>query len=125
MRIVYMGTPEFARQPLITLCKSNHQIAAVITGEPKRRGRGSRTARTAVHEEADRCGLPVLTPKSLKDEVFHDKIRRLSPDLIVVIAFRILPEDLFSIPKYGSINVHASLLPKYRGPAPINWALIN
>jgi len=125
MRIVYMGTPEFARRPLVMLCDSEHKVAAVVTGNPKRRGRGCQTCRTEVHEEAERHNLPVLTPSSLKDEAFHDQIRSLEPDLIVVVAFRILPEALFSIPKFGSINIHASLLPKYRGAAPINWALIN
>ncbi len=120
-----MGTPEFARRPLVTLCESEHEVAAVVTGRPKRRGRGGQTCGTEVHQEADRRNLPVLTPSSLKNKAFQDQIRSLEPDLIVVVAFRILPETLFSIPEFGSINIHGSLLPKYRGAAPINWALIN
>jgi len=125
MKIVYMGTPEFARTGLAALCESDHEILAVVTGEPKRRGRSKELVNTAVHDEAIRRGLPLLTPKSLKSKALHETVRELDPDLIVVIAFRILPESLYTIPRLGAINIHGSLLPKYRGPAPINWALIN
>jgi len=120
-----MGTPEYARRPLSVLCNSRHEILAVVTGEAKRTRRSKKLVPTAVYDEATRHELKVYTPTSLKDSKFHREIKTLKPDLIVVVAFRILPEELFTIPKYGSVNIHASLLPKYRGPAPINWALIN
>lgn len=125
MKIVYMGTPEFARVPLAALCESGHEVVTVVTGQPKRTGRSKELVNTAVHDEATKRGLPILAPKSLKSKALHESIRQLDPDLIVVIAFRILPESLYTIPKLGAINIHGSLLPKYRGPAPINWALIN
>ncbi len=125
MKIIYMGTPEFARQPLTCLHESKHEIVAVVTGPDERSGRGGRLVPTAVRDEAERLGLTVFTPISLKDEGFYESLQVLRPDLIVVIAFKILPEKLFTIPRFGSINVHASLLPKYRGAAPIHWALIN
>jgi methionyl-tRNA formyltransferase len=125
MKIVYMGTPEFARRPLAALCASKHEVLAVVTGQAKRVGRSKNPSPTAVYQEATRQGLPVLTPASLKDSAFHVHIGSLKPDLIVVVAFRILPPELYSLPKHGAINIHGSLLPKYRGAAPINWALIN
>ncbi len=125
MRIVYMGTPEFARLPLVPLAESRHSVLAVVTGPDKYAGRGHRLVQTPVKQEALARGIPVMTPSSLKDESLAESLRLLAPDLFVVIAFRILPARLFSIPKLGSINIHGSLLPKYRGAAPINWALIN
>jgi len=125
MKIVYMGTPEFARRPLAALCESKHEVLAVVTGQAKRVGRSKNPSPTAVYQEATRQGLPVLTPASLKDTTLHEHIGSLKPDLIVVVAFRILPPELYSLPKHGAINIHGSLLPKYRGAAPINWALIN
>ena len=120
-----MGTPEFACTPLTALHNSEHKIAAVVTGPDKPAGRGKNLRPTAVKEQAEQFGLPVLTPESLKSEEFYLKLKEISPDLIVVVAFRILPERIFGLPKFGSLNIHGSLLPQYRGAAPIQWALIN
>lgn len=125
MRIVFMGTPEFARANLACLCESSHDVVAVVTGRDKPSGRGQRTVRTLVCCEAADRDIPILQPKSLKSAELHDQLRELRADLFVVAAFRILPESLFTLPTHGSINVHASLLPRYRGAAPIQWALIN
>lgn len=125
MKIVFMGTPEFACPSLEELHNSNHEICAVVTGADKPAGRGKKILPTPVAKIAERFGLNILKPASLKAESFFKQIKELSPDLIVVIAFRILPKKLFSLPKSGSINIHGSLLPKYRGAAPINWAIIN
>jgi methionyl-tRNA formyltransferase len=125
MKIVYMGTPEFAVPALGALAQSQHQIAAVVAGEDKPSGRGKKIQPTPVKLKAQELGLTVLTPKSLKSDELFDQLKAIKPDLIVVIAFRILPERLFEIPKSGTINIHGSLLPKYRGAAPIHWAIIN
>jgi methionyl-tRNA formyltransferase len=121
-----MGTPEFARLPLEYLKKEGrHEILMVVTGPDKPSGRGRKLTATPVKLSAKKMGIPVCTPESLKDEAFLDQIRRTDADIFVVVAFRILPEGLFTLPRYGSINLHGSLLPKYRGAAPIHWALIN
>ncbi|MFH1687407.1 MAG: methionyl-tRNA formyltransferase [bacterium] len=125
MKIVYMGTPAFACQPLLALHQSKHKVVAVVTGPAKRRGRRGDPCPTEVCCSAQELGLTVLTPKGLKSPRLHDQLAALEPDLFVVVAFRILPEKLFTLPRYGSINIHGSLLPRYRGAAPINWALIN
>jgi methionyl-tRNA formyltransferase len=118
-----MGTPAFACKPLMALHESRHEIRAIVTGTDKRRGR--KVCPTEVCQSAESLGLPVLTPKSLKSNELYEELKAYQPDLFVVVAFRILPERLFSLPRYGSINIHASLLPSYRGAAPIHWALIN
>ncbi len=120
-----MGTPEFARLPLAHLCESRHSVLAVVTGPDKVAGRGHKLIQTPVKQEAESRGIPVLTPASLKEPGLDDALRQFNADLFVVIAFRILPARLFTIPRLGSINIHGSLLPRYRGAAPINWALIN
>lgn len=125
MKLVYMGTPEFARVPLTCLAGSRHTVLAVVTGPDKAAGRGRKLQPTPVKAEAERLGLPVFTPRTLKSRQLRDDLTALRADLFVVVAFRILPESLFTVPAIGSINVHGSLLPKYRGAAPINWALIN
>lgn len=129
MKIVFMGTPEFARRPLEQLYSGSsskkHEILAVVTGSDKKSGRGLKLVPTAVKSASQALGIPVLTPMSLKDESFINEIKEFEADVFVVVAFKILPEKLFSIPKFGSFNLHGSLLPKYRGAAPINWALIN
>ncbi len=125
MKIVYMGTPKFAVPALMALSKSRHQIVAVVTGEDKPSGRGKKVQPTPVKLKAQELGLTVLTPKSLKSDELFDQLKLINPDLIVVIAFRILPERIFELPKFGTINIHGSLLPKYRGAAPIHWAIIN
>ena len=125
MKIVYMGTPEFAVPALGALSQSRHQIAAVVTGEDKPSGRGKIVQPTPVKQKAQELGLTVITPKSLKSDELYEQLKAIQPDLIVVIAFRILPQELFDLPKYGTINIHGSLLPKYRGAAPIHWAIMN
>lgn len=125
MKIVFMGTPEFARVPLVTLLSSRHKVLAVVTGADKQVGRGRRLLPTPVKQEAEKHGLTVFSPSSLKSEDLYRSLAALQADLYVVVAFRILPERLFALPRLGSINIHGSLLPKYRGAAPINWALIN
>lgn len=125
MKIVFMGTPEFARATLAHLCESDHEILAVVTGREKPVGRNRRPTPTEVCKEAGCRGFRTLTPKSLKSEELYNDLKKLNPDLFVVAAFRILPPRLINLPRLGSINVHTSLLPKYRGAAPIHWALIN
>ena len=120
-----MGTPAFACQPLLALHNSQHEVLAVVTGPTKRRGRRGKACPTDVCCSAQDLGLTVLTPKSLRSKKLHEQLRALGPDLFVVVAFRILPESLYTLPRLGSINIHGSLLPKYRGAAPVNWALIN
>jgi len=125
MKIVFMGTPGFARAILESLIDSDHEILAIVTGQDKPVGRKRVPTPTEVRQLAERHSLPVLTPPSLKDDELHRKLKELDADLFVVAAFRILPPRLFKLPRLGSINIHASLLPKYRGAAPINWAIIN
>ncbi len=120
-----MGTPDFAVPSLEHLHKSPHQIQAVVTVPDKQQGRGRRVRPSAVKLAADTLGLPVLQPDNLKDPEFVQELQNLNPDIIVVVAFQILPEVIFTLPKMGSFNLHASLLPRYRGAAPIHWALLN
>jgi len=120
-----MGTPEFACVPLAHLCRSRHDVQAVVTGPDQPAGRGNRLSPTAVCDAACGLGLEVLRPDSLKDETLYERLKAYDPDLIVVVAFKILPQRIYSLPRLGAINLHASLLPKYRGAAPINWATIN
>ena len=125
MKIVFMGTPEFAVPSLEILGKNGHTISAVVTTPDKERGRGQQMSFTAVKRAALDAGYPVLQPVSLKDRSFADALREYAADVFVVVAFRILPREIYTIPPKGSFNLHASLLPKYRGAAPINWALMN
>ena len=120
-----MGTPEFACQPLGQLCQSRHEVVAVVTGADKPSGRGRKTQATPVCQAAYCANLNIIKAARLKDQTLLDQLEALKPDLIVVIAFRILPQKLIDLPRLGAINIHASILPKYRGAAPINWALIN
>jgi len=120
-----MGTPDFAVPSLEAINISDHQLIGVVTAADKERGRGREISFTPVKDYAIKNKIPVLQPEKLKDPKFIEIIKALSPDLIIVIAFRILPKEIFEIPKYGTFNVHGSLLPKYRGAAPIQWSLIN
>jgi methionyl-tRNA formyltransferase len=120
-----MGTPDFAVPSLKILIDNGYLISAVVTAPDKPRGRGQELSPTPIKQLALQHNISVLQPESLKDPVFGRHIRNLSPDIIVVVAFRILPRDIFTIPRLGSFNLHASLLPKYRGAAPINRAIIN
>ena len=124
-KIIFMGTAQFAIPCLNNIEKNNFNLLAVVTSPDKPAGRGLKISESPVKEYAKKNQLNLLQPVNLKDSNFINQIRRLKPDLIVVVAFRMLPEILWSIPTFGSINVHASLLPNYRGAAPINWAIIN
>ncbi len=126
MRILYMGTPDFAVLPLKTLMDDGHEIVGVITREDKPKGRGMKLAFTPVKEFALTCDLTVFQPTTLKDGAISELLEELSPDIIVVVAYgKILPEYILKYPKYGCINLHGSLLPKYRGSAPIQRAVLN
>ena len=120
-----MGTPQFAVVSLNKLLESEFNIIAVVTAPDKEKGRGLKIQPSPVKLEALKYNIPVLQPEKLKDEQFLSRLNALKPDLIIVVAFRILPESVFSLPPLGTINLHGSLLPKYRGAAPINWAIIN
>ncbi len=124
MRIVFMGTSEFGIPTLRTLLSKQYPVDAVVTVPDKPAGRGRKLQGSPVKAFALEKGLPILQPASLKDPWFVDSLKKLRPELIVVVAFRILPPAVFTIPSFGSINLHASLLPAYRGAAPINWAII-
>jgi len=124
MRIVFMGSPDFSIPSLEKLHQSNHEIAAVVSNVDKRRGRRAEPTPTAVKKKAMELGLPVIEVEDLDSPSFHQELNTLEPDLFVVVAFRILPPEVLAIPKKGAINLHASLLPKYRGAAPIHWAIM-
>lgn len=125
LRIVYMGTPDFAVAPLRKLVEKGYNVVGVVTMPDKPAGRGLHLQQSAVKRYAVEAGLPVLQPGKLKDPQFIEAFRALQPDLGIVIAFRMLPEVIWSMPALGTFNLHASLLPQYRGAAPINWAIIN
>lgn len=125
LRIVYMGTPDFAVAPLRRLVESGYHVVGVVTMPDKPAGRGLHLQQSAVKRYAVEVGLPVLQPEKLKDPQFVEAFRALQPDLGIVIAFRMLPEVIWAMPALGTFNLHASLLPQYRGAAPINWAIIN
>ena len=124
-RIVYMGTPEFAVAPLDALIKEGYNIVGVVTVADKASGRGLKVNESAVKKYAVEHNIPVLQPISLKDPEFLDALKAWKADLFVVVAFRMLPKVVWEIPKLGTFNLHAALLPQYRGAAPINWAVIN
>lgn len=125
MKIVFMGTPEFAIPTFKILLENKYEIQAAVTVPDKMKGRGLQLSQSAVKRFAIEHDIEVLQPEDLKDKDFIEKLSSFRPDLIVVVAFRILPPEIFKIPKHGSINLHASLLPKYRGAAPINRAIMN
>lgn len=125
LRIVFMGTPEFAVPMLDILHKSRHQIVAVVTAPDKPAGRGMNLQQSEVKQYAVANGLRILQPEKLKNPDFLNELKVLEADLFVVVAFRMLPEVVWNMPPLGTINLHASLLPNYRGAAPINWAVIN
>ena len=125
LRIVFMGTPEFAVPSLKALVEGGYQVVAVVTTPDKPAGRGRKLHESDVKVAARELGLPILQPEKLRDEAFVEELRSLKPDLGIVIAFRMLPEVVWAMPPLGTFNLHASLLPQYRGAAPINHALIN
>ncbi len=124
MKIIFWGTPDFAVPSLKILFENNHQILAVVTALDKERGRGRKLSFTPIKNFAIQNNIPVLQPEKFKSEDFIATLKTFDGDLYVVVAFKILPREIFAIPKHGSFNLHASLLPKYRGAAPIQWALI-
>jgi methionyl-tRNA formyltransferase len=124
-RVVFMGTPEFAVASLKALSEAGVNIVGVVTTPDKPQGRGQVNKESDIKKFARSINIPILEPEKLKNEVFINDLRRLNADLNVVVAFRMLPEVVWSMPSYGTINLHASLLPNYRGAAPINWAIIN
>jgi methionyl-tRNA formyltransferase len=125
LRLVFMGTPDFAVGILDALQESIHEVAAVVTVGDKAAGRGQKIKESAVKIYAQARNLKILQPEKLKDEYFLTQLKDLQADLFVVVAFRMLPEEVWKMPAFGTINLHASLLPNYRGAAPINWAIIN
>ncbi|RPH89618.1 MAG: methionyl-tRNA formyltransferase [Calditrichaeota bacterium] len=125
MNIVFMGTPDFAVPSLVKLMDAGQQLVGVVTVPDKPAKRGQKLQSSSVKAFARSKGLPVLQPQQLNDPVFLQQLTDWSADLFIVVAFRILPEEVLKIPRLGAVNLHASLLPKYRGAAPINWALIH
>ena len=125
LRIIYMGTPDFAVESLRALVDGGYNVVAVVTMPDKPAGRGHQLQYSAVKQYALSVGLPLLQPERLKDESFLQELRSYSADLQIVVAFRMLPEVVWNMPRLGTFNLHASLLPQYRGAAPINWAVMN
>ena len=125
IRIIYLGTPDFAAESLRALVEGGYNVVAVVTMPDKPAGRGHQLQFSAVKQYAMSIGLPVLQPQRLKDEHFLAELRSYRADLQIVVAFRMLPDIVWSMPRLGTFNLHASLLPQYRGAAPINWAVMN
>ena len=125
IRIVYMGTPDFAVESLRALVEGGYNVVAVVTMPDKPAGRGHQLQYSAVKQYALSVGLPILQPERLKDENFLAELKSYNADLQIVVAFRMLPEVVWNMPRLGTFNLHASLLPQYRGAAPINWAVMN
>ena len=126
MRTLFMGTPEFAVPSLKALFKKGYEISAVITQPDKPKGRGKQLVAPEVKTASERMGLDIYQPVSIKDLEFINILKKINPEIIIVVAFgQVLPKEILEFPKYGCINVHASLLPKLRGAAPINWSIIN
>ncbi len=125
LKVVFLGTPDFAVESLKALQHSSHEVVGVVTMPDKRQGRGRKLTGSAVKNYAVENALLVLQPEKLKNPAFIEQLRALEADIFVVVAFRMLPEMVWNMPKLGTVNVHGSLLPQYRGAAPINWAIIN
>lgn len=125
LQILFMGTPEFSVPMLNAIYESTYNLIGVVTAPDKPAGRGRKLSKSAVKEYAESKGLKVLQPKNLKSPEFLNQLKDMKPNVIVVVAFRMLPRQVWDFPEYGTFNLHASLLPQYRGAAPINWAIIN
>ena len=125
LRIVFMGTPEFAVASLKALIDNGYNVVGVVTAPDRPSGRGQKLHQSDVKVYADSCGLPVLQPEKLKDENFLHDLKALNADIQIIVAFRMLPEVVWKMPEMGTFNLHGSLLPHYRGAAPLNWAIIN
>ena len=124
LKLIFFGTPEFAVDSLHEI-NLKYSVNCVVTSPDKKSGRGQKITQSEVKNYAEKNNIKILQPDNLNDKEFINKIKEINPDIIIVVAFRKLPAEIFSIPKYGTINLHASLLPNYRGAAPINWCLIN
>ena len=124
MRLAFFGTAGFALPILDRILASEHDVVGVVTGPDKPVGRGRKLTPTVIKQRALDEGLPVLTPERLKDKDFLEDLKEWQPEIAVVVAYRILPREVFDLPRHGTLNIHPSLLPKYRGPAPLNWAII-
>ena len=124
IKLIFFGTPKFAVDSLHEI-NLNYTVNCVVTSPDKKSGRGQKITQSEVKNYAEKNNIKILQPDNLNDKEFINKIKEINPDIIIVVAFRKLPAEIFSIPKYGTINLHASLLPNYRGAAPINWCLIN
>jgi len=125
LRIVYMGTPDFAVEPLKKLVENGYNVVGVVTNPDKPAGRGQKIKESTVKQYAGSKSLKILQPDKFKSDSFLNDLRQLNADIQIVVAFRMLPEVVWNMPKQGTFNLHASLLPQYRGAAPINWAIIN
>ncbi len=125
LRIVFMGTPEFSVPMLKAIHESKYTLSGVVTAEDKPAGRGRKLKKSAVKIYAEKENITILQPRNLKSPEFINQLKTLNPNVIVVVAFRMLPKEVWQLPEYGTFNLHASLLPQYRGAAPINWAIIN
>lgn len=125
MKIIFFGTPDFAIPSLKILHQSENEVVAVVTAPDKQRGRGRKLSFTPIKQYAVDNNIPVLQPEKMKDPIFIEALKSYNADLFVIVAFRILPAEVFTMPTHGSFNLHGSLLPKYRGAAPIQWAIIN
>ena len=125
LRVVFMGTPEFAVESLKALVENGYNVVGVITAPDKPAGRGLKVTESAVKKYAVSADLPVLQPEKLKNPAFLEELAALKADLQIVVAFRMLPEVVWAMPPLGTFNLHASLLPQYRGAAPLNWVVIN
>lgn len=125
LKVVYMGTPDFAVESLDAICQAGYDVAGVVTVPDRQTGRGLKITYSPVKEYALEHGLRLMQPEKLRDEAFQAELRSLGADVFVVVAFRMLPQSVWSMPRLGTFNLHASLLPQYRGAAPINWAVIN
>ncbi len=125
MKIVFLGTPDFAVASLKALVENNYEVVGVVTMPDKKSGRGMKLQQSAVKKYAIEQNIPVLQPTNLKDEGFQSELRALEADLQIIVAFRMLPDAVWQMPKHGTFNLHGSLLPDYRGAAPINWAIMN
>lgn len=124
MELIFFGTPEFAIPSLRMILQEGYEVAAVVTAPDKPGGRGQKILSSPVKEYAIQKSIPILQPRNLRDQAFIDELKNIAPDVMVVVAYRILPPEVFTIPQRGAFNLHASLLPRYRGAAPINWAII-
>src|SRR5690554_1602634 len=125
LRIIFMGTPDFATGVLKELIDTQHTVVGLVTAPDKPAGRGQQISKSAVKQYAEDSSIPILQPTNLKETTFIEQLKQLNADLFIVVAFRMLPEIVWAMPPKGTINLHASLLPQYRGAAPINWAIIN